>query len=383
MQESVNQLTTLLIFSTFELRALVALFWGVFLIFYRNRSRANLPLSCIFITIGILYLINNFLRLPVLAPCDVYNVQSYLTVIFIAPFTIFYAYFVMDEKHRKKHYLLHFIPFVTMLGLWLLLQASVKPHIPFCYNIEELFGYAGQFPLYVGYFALLMTVFAAQVFTYFSMALVRILRVRKMHKAQHLSTATMNKLLAMDFLFLYYPLLCMVFMSYNNHMSLAIVHNLSVAATITAISVLSISLRLPLKTDIDFINKPAAVEAAVNENNKAEQLLAEQIAILFNQNEIYKLPQLSLQDLAIKLNTNRTYVSNCINKYYACSFTQLVNRYRIEAAKKLLLETDKDIQEITWEVGFNTRSSFYNAFKENVCKDLSPVEWRGRVKIRN
>ncbi len=373
MQESMD-LYTLFAFSTFELRALVALFWGVFLIFYRNRSRANLPLSCIFITIGMLYLVNSFQRLPVLAPCDVYNVRSYLVLTFLAPFTIFYAYFSMNEKVNKWRYLLHFIPFTLMLGLWLLLQASAAPRIPFCYNIKVLFGHATQYPLYVGYFALLMLVFLVQVFTYSGMGLVRILRLRKKYKEHHLSMSTTNKLLGMDFLFVYYALFCMVFMSYNNNLTLSIVHNFSICLTITAIAMLSIRLGLPLKTDFGFMNGPSAESDF--ESEKVDQLLLEQINYLLEVTQIYKLPQLSLQDLADKLNTNRTYVSGCINRYYGCSFKQLVMKHRIEAAKKLLLHTPLEVQAIAWEVGFYTRSSFYNAFKENVSKTLSPVEWR-------
>jgi len=110
--------------------------------------------------------------------------------------------------------------------------------------------------------------------------------------------------------------------------------------------------------------------------------MSEKIRELFEEKEIYKHPHLSLQDLAVEMYTNRTYLSNCINSYYGCSFKQLVCRYRIEAAKDMMLCTHLDIKDIATEVGFNSRSSFYIAFRENVCKELSPSEWRISMKTK-
>ncbi len=366
-------------FSTYILRAFITLFWGIFLIFYLNHSKQNLPLSCIFIIIGTLYLYNAFKRFPALHACDVYNVRSYLTLIFVAPFTIFYANFALNKSHNLKRYSLHFIPFATLLGLYLLLRAY-KPHIPFCYDINELLGYAAQYPLYVGYYVLLMCVFVVQVLTYFTTALIGILRIRKIHRAQNLSMSSTNKLLAMDFLFLYYPLFCLFFLSYNNNPLLGIVHNFSIAITVTALSILSIHLRLPLKTQFTFNNNQQAKNHFAGHGEEAELFLVSQIKKLFDDEEIYKLPQLNLQDIAQKLNTNRSYISACINKYCGCNFKQFLIKYRIKAAKRLLIETDFDIQEIAWEVGFNTRASFYNAFKDHISEKLSPIEWRKRLK---
>ena len=36
--------------------------------------------------------------------------------------------------------------------------------------------------------------------------------------------------------------------------------------------------------------------------------------------------------------TNTTYLSNAVNNYFGCNFKQLLNKYRVEYAKSLLLE---------------------------------------------
>jgi Response regulator containing CheY-like receiver domain and AraC-type DNA-binding domain len=143
---------------------------------------------------------------------------------------------------------------------------------------------------------------------------------------------------------------------------------------------------LPLRTDLGFMDNPeqriasADYFAVVDEEKMEEKrLMYEKIKELFEEKEIYRLPHLSLQDLATEMKTNRTYLSACINSYSGCNFKQLVCRYRVEAAKGLLLHTDMDIQSIMKEVGFNSRSSFYNAFRENVGEDLSPSDWRQKM----
>lgn len=375
--------TVLFTFFIYSLRTFTALFWGIFLFFYRRRSRQNLPLSIIFILIGLLYLRNGFVRLPVMDVVDVYNPLSYFILIFIAPFTIFYAYFTIGEKHNLKHYLAHFIPFVFTGCLWIVLRLSGVPHIPFCHSLTELVGYAGEYPLYAGFFLLLMVTFVAQVFTYFTMALVRFVRVWKNYRKYNVPVRPLRMLIVMDFLFLIYPLVCVVFLSYNNALHFGLVFNIFVAVIITTLSVLNINLILPLKTDLGFIcnqEKNASDQRIefehIASDNKTGDELPEKIKSIFEQKELYRLPHLKLQDVADELGTNRSYVSACINNHYGCNFSQLLIRYRLSAAKDLLQNSSMTVQEITEHVGFNTRTSFYRAFKENVDESLSPVEWR-------
>ncbi len=374
----------LFIFSTYLLRSFVALFWGIFLFFYQNQSRQNLPLSCIFLIIGVVYLINSYTRFPLLEACDVYNVNSFLILTFIAPFTIFYAYFALKEKHEIWHYLLHFIPFICLTALWIVLQASDIPRIPFCYSIEDLFRYISGYSLYAAFFFILVTIFTIQVITYFSMALKRLLRIKKAYRDYSIPCKPVNCLLAMDFLFLCYPLFCIFFLMYNNNPALGVIHNIFVSIVITTLSILNLQLILPIKTDFSFMKRKTTGKESILSSGKSEAAIAahsgnsmaEQIRILFEEEEMYKIPQFCMQDIVNKLCTNRTYVSNCINNHYACSFKQLLAKYRIESAKELLKKTDRDVQDIAWDVGFNTRAAFYYAFKEVIGEDISPVEWR-------
>lgn len=372
----------MLIFFSYSLRAFAALFWGIFQLAIYRRSLQNLPFGIIFTIIGLLYLRNAFIRLPALEACDVYNPLSYIILIFIAPFTIFYVWFAFRDKRSKKEYLMHFIPFVLVALLWRIVELSGVPHIPFCYSINDLLGYAGQYPVYVIFFLLLMVVFITQVLTYFSVALTRILRIRKNYKSHGLSLRPLTAMIIMDCLFLTYPLVCVVFMSYNNALLFGMIFSFIIAAVITTISVLNINLILPLKTDLGFLDEQqqdadiVRTDEIREEQDNPDEELIKKILVLLEHKKMYRLPHLTLQDIVVELGTNRTYVSACINRYFGCNFKQLLIRYRIETSKELLKNTSLDITTIAYEAGFNTRTSFYRAFKENVDRNISPADWR-------
>jgi AraC-like DNA-binding protein len=373
--------TILLTFATFILRAFIPLFFGVFLLFYRKRSKQNFPLSCIFLIIGALYFYNSFVRFPSVGVVDVYNVRSFLILVFIAPFTNFYAQVIFNKKTSLTTKLLHFIPFVAMTLLWFVLQDCVQPSIPPCYNINEIVGYFSVHPLYVAYFLLLMTVFFAQVCTYFSIAWIWVQRVRKIHRENGVSMKTTTRLLIVDGLFWYYPSVALLFMSYSNNITLAIIHNISIAISVTALAILSMDLRLPLKTVFlpknDSILKPKTNLS--DQDSVTDSRLLKQIQQLFENERIYRDSEVTLDDVVKRCTSNRTYVSKCINRHYDCTFKQLLTRYRLLDAMNLLASSDLDVQQIITDVGFNSRSTFYNAFEEQVGNGISPLEWREQV----
>ena len=60
------------------------------------------------------------------------------------------------------------------------------------------------------------------------------------------------------------------------------------------------------------------------------------------------------------------WLSQIINEELNKNFYDLVNYYRIEEAKKLLVSVngERTILDIAYDVGFNTKSSFNRAFKK-------------------
>ncbi len=104
----------------------------------------------------------------------------------------------------------------------------------------------------------------------------------------------------------------------------------------------------------------------------------------FVKSEAYYLSQsASLKDLSKALNANPNYVSQIINAGAQLNFNDFINQYRINEAKKRLI--DKTYNQLTIEaigesVGFKSKATFYNAFKKHVA--MSPKAYiRSQVDI--
>lgn len=94
--------------------------------------------------------------------------------------------------------------------------------------------------------------------------------------------------------------------------------------------------------------------------------LKEILATHFEEHKPYLNSELRLNDLAEKLNISRHHTSQIINEHFDASFFDFVNSYRIEEAKKLLIDqNDLNITDIIFSSGFNNRVSFYKAFKKH------------------
>ncbi len=86
--------------------------------------------------------------------------------------------------------------------------------------------------------------------------------------------------------------------------------------------------------------------------------------------------RLSLPQLADLLETNTKYLSQVVNHHYGNNLQQFVNEYRVEEAKKRLLDVAYD--NLTYFAigqlcGFKNKSTFYKVFKK--FTDCTPHEY--------
>ncbi len=83
--------------------------------------------------------------------------------------------------------------------------------------------------------------------------------------------------------------------------------------------------------------------------------------------KIYLNPKVSQSVVAKKLNTNTAYLSKIINNQLSSNFSNYINQFRIDEAKKMILDNQQDVlsfEGIAQSVGFNSKSAFNNAFKK-------------------
>ena len=102
--------------------------------------------------------------------------------------------------------------------------------------------------------------------------------------------------------------------------------------------------------------------------------LMDRIRQLMEQQQLYLNSELKLEDIASALGLNRSYVSDCINSHTGDSFSQFVNGYRIEYAKRVLRsQPDTKVTSLYLSAGFSSEQSFYRNFKS--FTGMTPKDW--------
>lgn len=91
---------------------------------------------------------------------------------------------------------------------------------------------------------------------------------------------------------------------------------------------------------------------------------------------IYRDNDLTADKLASVMNVNRPYLSKVIGKHSNKNYNGYINSYRIQEAVEVLSDRDRDIplKALSRELGFNSLSVFYAAFKEII--GVSPSKFR-------
>lgn len=110
--------------------------------------------------------------------------------------------------------------------------------------------------------------------------------------------------------------------------------------------------------------------------------IARRITELMENDKLYQEPELTLQHLADKLQQQPYLISQAINDGMKKSFYDLVNGYRVEEAKRLLLHPGNrnyTILSVGFEAGFNSKTTFNTVFKK--FTGFTPTEFRDKNKI--
>ena len=81
-----------------------------------------------------------------------------------------------------------------------------------------------------------------------------------------------------------------------------------------------------------------------------------------------KREKITLEEVASSVYMSSNYFSSYFRKVTNISFSDYVTRMRINHARELLRETDKNVTEIAMECGFNNISNFYRLYKKHVGK---------------
>lgn len=115
------------------------------------------------------------------------------------------------------------------------------------------------------------------------------------------------------------------------------------------------------------------------QNSKAAFLIIDQ---LMKDETLYLDTTLKMNTIAEKTTLSLPHISQAINENAQMSFSDYINTFRIEEAKRKLLEAHPDkIIAIAYDVGFNSKATFYNAFKKNT--NTTPTNYKKENKPSN
>lgn len=105
--------------------------------------------------------------------------------------------------------------------------------------------------------------------------------------------------------------------------------------------------------------------------------MAARLRQLFEQEQVHRSESLSLAAVAEMLGLSTHQLSELVNTAFGVGFSRFVRQYRVETAKQMLIDEPRaSVLSVGMAAGFNSQSSFYVAFKEQVGE--VPGEYRQR-----
>jgi AraC-like DNA-binding protein len=117
------------------------------------------------------------------------------------------------------------------------------------------------------------------------------------------------------------------------------------------------------------------------DNDKGTRYFKE-IEEIIHSNQLFLDPDLSLHNVAQAVRLSDRIVSQTIKQNVAMNFSDYINLKRIDYAKEILRTTtksEKNVLEILYEAGFNSKSVFNTQFKKHTGQ--SPTDYRDSNKV--
>lgn len=87
---------------------------------------------------------------------------------------------------------------------------------------------------------------------------------------------------------------------------------------------------------------------------------------------------MTLEGVASAVNVSPFHFCKIFKRATGLTFTDFVNRARVEKAKRMLMKPDARITEVAYDVGFQSLSHFNRSFRRIASE--SPTEYRSRMK---
>ncbi|WP_224652735.1 helix-turn-helix domain-containing protein [Pectobacterium versatile] len=165
------------------------------------------------------------------------------------------------------------------------------------------------------------------------------------------------------------------FYSGNSAATIITVFHIIMLAILTLLIVTHAAQHPQAELSVTHDQKPEALPATDDEHQ-----LAKTLDDFIRTHALYTDPSMTLQRLSRRMGIPLRRLSETINRVHGRNFSQVMNEYRIEEAKRLLSQTDTRITDIMLESGFQTKSNFNREFLR--LTGMSPSVWRSQHPLQ-
>lgn len=106
--------------------------------------------------------------------------------------------------------------------------------------------------------------------------------------------------------------------------------------------------------------------------------LFQKVEILMVSKKPFMNPRLKLDELASQVDMSRHVLSRVLNEEYELGFSHYIKAHRVNEAKRLIeIRHELSLEGIGFEAGFNSKSSFFDAFKK--VTELTPAAYKRSI----
>jgi AraC-like DNA-binding protein len=282
-------------------------------------------------------------------------------------------------RFRPADYL-HF--FVAMLSIPFLVPLSTldaQTKMSYILLIPDLSGSDHLFKLYAGLLAAaILNIMGYQLYFMQEYAPMLNFKLIRAHKASPYLMAVLLINFPLEVIF-FGSLIVLSMVSHPNQLFFGVVQSL------TALSfLLTLVVFIMEKKNINFFKMlNLEIESRRTEASKTQNLdmasILPRITALMEEEKIFCDEDLSLNGMAREIGVEPYQLSRIINEKFNKNFKSFVNEYRIEEAKKILLnDRGRTIISVAYAVGFNSTTVFYEWFKR--LTGSSPKQYRAMNK---
>jgi len=349
--------------------AVQALFFSILLVLKKQRQRADFFLSAFFLIImlSLLFACSStfkaYYTFPLMMPIVA------LVPLLYGPLLYFYVKELCVEKREKSGYYKHLIPII----LFYLIMAPL-----FSNRILLLKSFTDRFvdlPLYVN-FGISILYLSAPV--YFIIILQCVRRYRNLSRIRSSEHSRINFFwlihLVRGAIFLWSleigRIIYVNYLAQTNPVILNHAVKTGYVIFIFGMGIYGLRQRNIFVEEDDSKQKMRSSSGKTRKlpSNNESKLLEMRLLTYLDTEKPYLNPNLKLLDVAIALDIQPHVLSCIINENLNKNFLNLINGYRVEEAKNMLIinrYASQTILSIAYDCGFNSKTSFNRIFKEH------------------